>query len=73
MRSAVNFEKLQITVSREQLTETEIAKMTGISKYGLQKILKGESEPRASNLKRLCDAIGLPIDQAFVDGVSART
>jgi len=71
MRSAVNFKKLQRAVSNEQLTEAEIAKKTGISKYGLQKILKGETEPRASNLKRICDAIGLPIDQAFVDGVSA--
>ena len=71
MRSAVNFKKLQRAVSNEQLTEAEIAKKTGISKYGLQKILKGETEPRASNLKRICDAIGLPIDQAFIDGVSA--
>ena len=67
MRSSVNFEKLQKTVVDESWTEAEIAKRTGISKYGVQKILKGETEPRASNLKRICDAIGLPIEQAFLD------
>lgn len=70
-RSDVDFEKLREAAEIERLSDRAIAEKTGLSPFGVGKILRGQTEPGASNLKRICDTIGLPIDEAFIEKAAA--
>lgn len=69
--SVVNFEKLRERATAEKWSDRALAKHTGISHDAVNRILKGQNDPQATNLKKICDAIGLPIQDAFVDKLAA--
>jgi len=69
MRNAntlIDYQKIESFAKRERWNARQIALATGISSNTVGNIFKGTTEPRASSLKRICDLIGLPIDQAFI-------
>lgn len=67
----IDFEKLQKHAEEERWSNAAIAKKTGLSVMGISKILKGEVDPQATNLKKVCDTIGIPIEEAFIERAAA--
>lgn len=65
-QTLIDYQKLRSFAKRERWSARQIAMATGISSNTVGNIFKGTTEPRASSLKRICDLIGLPIDQAFL-------
>lgn len=43
-----------------------IAEKTGISAATVLNVLKGENTPSATNLKAICDTIGLSVEDVFI-------
>jgi transcriptional regulator with XRE-family HTH domain len=67
----VDFEKLARRAKEERWSPFTIAKSTGLNPATIGLIFQGKSDPQASNLKRICDTIGLPIEEAFVSDAAA--
>lgn len=63
----INHEKLRERAEEERWSDSAIARKTGISQAGVSKVMGGRVEPKATTLKKICDTIGLPIDEAFVE------
>lgn len=71
MAIVVDFEKLREHAEKERWSDSAIARKTGISQPAVSKILGGRATPKADSLKKICDAIGLPISEAFTDRAAA--
>lgn len=69
--SQVNTEKLREVATAEQWSDRAIARNTGLTNESVGKILNGKVEPKATNLKKICDTIGLPIGEAFIEKAAA--
>ena len=54
-----NTELLRDAIQKRGLKYKYIAEALGLSTYGLQKKIKGESEFKASEIMVLCDLLGL--------------
>lgn len=67
----IDFEKLQRHAEDERWNNSAIAKQTGLSTVTIGKILKGQVDPMATNLKKVCDTIGIPIEEAFTEQAAA--
>ncbi|MDI1241837.1 MAG: helix-turn-helix transcriptional regulator [bacterium] len=63
----INCEKLRKHAVSERWSGSAIARKTGISSAAVSKILGGQVTPKADSLKKICDAIGLPIQEAFIE------
>ena len=63
----VNADRIREHAERERWSNRKIARETGLSKEGVSRILNGEVDPGASKLKQICDVIGFPIEEAFVE------
>jgi transcriptional regulator with XRE-family HTH domain len=67
----INYEKLRQVARDERWTDNAIARNTGLSQGGVSKILNGQVIPSAPSLKKICDTIGLPIHEVFVEKKAA--
>lgn len=63
----VDFDKIKRVAKQNRWSGNHIAVKSGLSRAGVALILKGKSEPAAVNLKKICDVIGLPIEEAFIE------
>ena len=68
---SVDFEKLRLHAEKERWSDSAIARKTGISQPAVSKILGGRATPKADSLKKICDTIGLPIEEAFTGKAAA--
>ena len=50
---------------RKGLSQEELAEMAGISLRTLQRIEKGETEPRGYTLKSICQALGTDVEEVY--------
>ena len=62
----IDFPKIRRIAKERGLTGSRIAMKAGVSKATVHFIFRGSVDPKAVNLKAVCDAIGLPIEEAFV-------
>ncbi len=67
----VNTEKLRQQATDEKWSDRAIAQNTGLSHEAVGKILNGKVNPKATNLKKICDVIGVPIGDAFIEKAAA--
>lgn len=69
--SKLDFQKIARHAEDNRWTASSIAKRTGLHYQTVLAIFKGENTPTATNLKAICDTIGLPIEEAFTEEVAA--
>jgi transcriptional regulator with XRE-family HTH domain len=62
----VNSKKLKATAKERGYTANRVARESGVSGATVHFIFGGTVDPKASNLKRICDVLGLPIEEAFI-------
>lgn len=55
-------QKLKKVMKEKGLTTYRIQQGTGISQGNVDSWLKGRSKPRAANMKKLCDFLGVEVD-----------
>lgn len=67
----IDFERLRRHAEDERWNNAAIAKETGLSAVTIGKIINGKCDPQATNLKKVCDTIGLPIEEAFLEKAAA--
>lgn len=67
----IDFQKLRERAESERWSDSAIARETGLTSAGVNKVLNGKTDPRSTNLKKICDTIGLPIEEAFVEPQAA--
>lgn len=67
----INTARLRQQAEDERWSDRLIAKKTGLSGTAVGKILNGKVDPAATNLKKICDTIGLPIEEAFIEKAAA--
>lgn len=63
----IDAEKLQNHAKSNRWSARQIAKEAGLSDTGVHLVLKGKVDPSATALKKICDVIGFPIEEAFID------
>lgn len=63
----VDHKKLRAIAEKERWSNAALAKETGLSREAISKILNGNVRPLAVSLKRICDVIGVPIEEFFLD------
>jgi|GEM_PF-5469619 len=61
----VNFKKIQKHAKENRWSGLAIAREAGISASAVSQLFKGKVEPSAVNLYKVCDVIGLPIQEVF--------
>lgn len=69
----IDFNKIRERAISERWSTYKIAKQCGymMTPNTVSRILKGTTNPSAVHLKAVCDVIGLPIDQAFLEAETA--
>ena len=67
----VDHKKILEHARAEGWTDRAIAREIGLSHWSVTKALNGIVQPSAPNLKKICDAIGFPIEQAFTETAKA--
>lgn len=67
----INTERLRQQAEDERWSDRLIAKKVGLTPMGVSNIMRGKVDPAATNLKKICDTIGLPIEEAFIETVVA--
>lgn len=69
----IDFAKLGKKAKEDRWSSYKIADKAGISAGTVLKILTGRSKnPEAINLKKVCDVIGVPIEDVFIKEVFER-
>lgn len=63
----VDFEKLRDRAKAERFGPTLLAQATGLTRATIYTLFNGVTEPSALTLKKVCDVIGLPIEEAFIE------
>lgn len=62
----VDFKKLRRHAKANRWSSPKIAAKIGVSKSSVWSVLVGRTpDPGATTLKKICDVIGLPIEDAF--------
>ena len=68
----VDFARLRATAKAKKLSSYKIAKKDGqIAPATIVKILNGSTTPTAVSLKRICDVLDFPIEDAFTTKAAA--
>lgn len=62
----VDFKRLRDHAKANRWTANAIAREIGVTPGTLYAVFRGKSEPSAATLKKVCDTIGLPIEDAFM-------
>jgi len=64
----VDSNKIKAAAAATGLTVRKIAARAGIVSHStVANVLNGEITPSATNLKRICDALDLPIEDVFIE------
>ena len=68
----IDFKKMRDAAAAQRLSTRTIAEqaggMTHSTVYG---VLRGETNPSAINVKRICDVLGLPVGEVFIETKAA--
>lgn len=67
----VNAKKIAEHADANRWTANSIATATGLASSTVWNILKGKAEPSATNLKAICDTIGLSVEEVFITEAEA--
>lgn len=62
---SVDFGKLKKAADVRGLSGNRVARESGLSNGAVHLILNGKVEPSAVNLKKICNVVGVPIEDAF--------
>lgn len=62
----LDFQKIAKHAEANRWNGHAIAKKAGISFTTVYNVLNGKQEPSATNLKAICDTIGLSIEDVFI-------
>lgn len=62
----VDFQRIRSHAQAGNFFPARLAREAGVSRMTVYQLMKGKTEPLATNLKAICDVIGLPIEEAFV-------
>jgi len=69
--SKLDFQKIARHAEENRWSAAKIAEKTGLAAVTVLSTFKGENTPSATNLKAICDTIGLPIEEAFTEEAAA--
>ena len=58
-----NYNKLLGRIKEQRLTQSELAKNTGISEVSLNLKLNNKSSFKQSEITRICDVLSIPLDK----------
>jgi len=64
-------DKIKHFRKKKSMTQTELAELTGVSVMTIRHYESGEREPRASDIKKLCEVLGVTEDE-LLNGPRAR-
>ena len=67
MSSKIDLDKIAEHMKENRWNASRIAEKAGISIKAVTTTLNGKHTPTATNLKAICDTIGLPIEEAFTE------
>ena len=62
----VDSKRIKQAAKEKGFTGNRLAREANVSGATVHFIFGGTVDPKASNLKRICDVLGLPIEDAFV-------
>jgi transcriptional regulator with XRE-family HTH domain len=69
---AIDFKRIKAAAAASGLTVREIAaRAGGITHSTVFSILTGNTNPAAVNVKKVCDVLGLRIEDVFIDKAAA--
>jgi DNA-binding phage protein len=61
----VDFKAIRDHAKANRWGVTKIAESSGLTRTTIYSILGGKTDPSAATLKKVCDVIGFPIEDAF--------
>lgn len=67
----LDFKKIAEHAEANRWNGHAIAKKAGISFTTVYNVLNGKQEPSATNLKAICDTIGLSVEEVFITEAEA--
>ncbi len=63
----VDFKAIRDHAKANRWGVTKIAASSGLTRTTIYSILGGKTDPSAATLKKVCDVIGFPIENAFTE------
>lgn len=67
MAQTLDHKKIADHARDNRWSATQIAERIGVTPNTVLNVFKGEANPSATNLKAICDVIGLPIEEVFIE------
>jgi len=59
----LNIEQVQLEMARQILRTDDLVKLSGLSSYGLNKILKGKTKPTPASIGKIAKALQIDVEE----------
>lgn len=63
----LNHEKIATHAKKNRWSATAVAERIGVTQQTVSNVFAGKAVPSATNLKAICDVIGLPVEDVFIE------
>lgn len=61
-------EQIESVMKKKDINRTELAKLMGVSKSHISRLLSGDRNMRLSTVQKIVDTLGVPVN-IYVDGI----